>query len=148
MVGEDFGQRGLVFGLQQRVDRAGRQLAEGLVSGSEHREGAGTFERFDQTGGLHSGHQGSVIGGVQGVFNDVLGRIHFLAADARVVHSGPRVSDHQRDESDGGYQSSVHFQNPFKGGDLRISCSTKLENDQIGRLFLDFAAIRWEESYV
>src|SRR4029077_5424588 len=90
-------------------DRAGGQLAEGLVRGSKYGEGACAFERFDQASGFHSGHQGSVIGGVDSVLDNVLAWKHFFAADYRVVHSGECGGDHQRDKAESGYQSSVHF---------------------------------------
>src|SRR5262245_927836 len=81
MVGEDLGQGRLVLRLDQRLDRAGRQLAESGVGRREHRERALAFEGLDQAGGLHRGDQGGVILRVDGVLDDVLGGEHRSTAD-------------------------------------------------------------------
>ena len=44
-----------------------------VVGGREDGERAGAFERVDQAGGFHRGDQRGVVGGVDGVVDDVLG---------------------------------------------------------------------------
>ena len=46
-----------LFSGLSRFERAGRKLGEGFVSGREHRERAGAFQRIHQPRGFHRGHQ-------------------------------------------------------------------------------------------
>ena len=64
VVGEDARQRLLVLRHDERVDGAGRQLAEGGVGRREHRERAGAGQRLDQAGRLHRRDQRRVVCGV------------------------------------------------------------------------------------
>jgi hypothetical protein len=72
VIGQDLGQRRLALGLHERVDRAGRQLGEGVVGGSEDRERTGARQCVDQTRRLHGCDQRRVILRVDGVLDDVL----------------------------------------------------------------------------
>ena len=88
MAGQDLDQLVLVLGLEQRVDRAGRQRVEGLVGRREDGERAGALQRLDQAGGLDGRDQRGVILRVDGVLDDVLVGIHGGAADHRVFGIG------------------------------------------------------------
>jgi hypothetical protein len=57
MVGEDRGEPGLVFGLDQALDRAGRELGEGVVGRSKCGKGPGALERFTEIGSGDSSHE-------------------------------------------------------------------------------------------
>ncbi len=84
MRGQDLGQQILVFGLQQRVHGACGQRGKGRVHRRKYGEGSRALQRVDQTGGLHGGNQGGVIGRVYGVFDDVALFQHRGAADIGV----------------------------------------------------------------
>ena len=85
VIGQDAGQRALVLGLDQRLDRAGGQLGEGGIGRREHGERTLARQRVDQAGGLDRGDQRRVILRIDGILDDVLGRIHRGAADHRVL---------------------------------------------------------------
>ena len=91
VVGQDLGQHGLVLRLHQSVDRARRQLVEGLVGRREDGEGTRARQGVDEACGLDRGDQGGVVLGIGGVLNDGLARIHGRAAHHRV---GGRHSTH------------------------------------------------------
>ena len=84
MIGQDLGQRRLVLGLHQIIDRAGGELAERGVGRREHGEGPLARQRVDQAGGLDRGDQGRVILRIDRILNDVAGRIHGGAANHRI----------------------------------------------------------------
>ena len=120
VIRQHLGQRRLLLGLEQAVDRARRQLGERRVGRREHRERAGALQRVDQSGGLHRGDERGVVGRVDGVLDDVLGREHLLAADHRVLaHLG--VAD--RGCSGDGERGGGHAKE-FHGGlcPFRLSC--------------------------
>ncbi len=58
VVGEDSSQLLLVFRLQQGFNRSLGELGEGLVGGSEDREGTFSLERVHKTGCLDGGNKG------------------------------------------------------------------------------------------
>ena len=97
MAGQDLDQLVLVLGLEQRVDRAGRQRVEGRVDRREDGERTGALQRLDQAGGLDGGDQRGVVLRVHGVLDDVLVGIHRRAADHRIVGIGDGRERGKRD---------------------------------------------------
>src|SRR5690606_1793581 len=75
VVGQDGDELVLVLGLEQVLERAGRQLREGLVGGREHGERALAAERLDQAGGLDRGDQGFEVRVAGGDVDDGAGRL-------------------------------------------------------------------------
>ena len=73
VVGQDLRQLGLVLGLQQGVERAGRQAGEGGVGRREDGERARALERLDQAGGLDGLDQRAELAGRDGGVDDVAG---------------------------------------------------------------------------
>jgi hypothetical protein len=71
----------LFSGLEQSVHRAGWQLGEGFIGGSEDGERSGTFQGVDQAGRFYRGDERGVVGGVDGVVDDVFGGVHGLSTD-------------------------------------------------------------------
>jgi hypothetical protein len=100
VVGEDAGQRGAVRGLQQLIDRAGRQRFERPIDGREHGEGAISLQRFDQAGSRDGRDQRGVIGRIDGVVDDGLVRQHRLAADHGLCARAPRHGSEQERRGD------------------------------------------------
>jgi hypothetical protein len=83
MVGENFHQGVVIFGLEEVFDSPLRQLREGFVRRRKDRERAWPLQRLDQAGGLDGSHQRRVIRGVHRVIDDILAWIHGHAADHR-----------------------------------------------------------------
>ena len=81
MAGQDFDQRRLVLRLQQVLDGARGEHRESFIGRREDSERPCPLKRLHQTGGLDGGNQRRMVFGVDGVLNDVLGRIHRSAAD-------------------------------------------------------------------
>src|SRR5262249_57455048 len=79
--GQELGKGGLVLGVEEIVDGAGRQLAERRVGRREDRERTRALQRVDQAGRLHGCNQRGVVLRVHRVLDDVLRRIHRRAAD-------------------------------------------------------------------
>ena len=86
VIREDAPQLRLVLGLQQVLDRAGRQLGERLVGRREHRERPRALERLDQTGGLERLRQRLERSGRDGRVDDVLR----LSSDGGGMRRGQR----------------------------------------------------------
>ena len=76
----DWGKLLLVFRLQQGFNRSLGELGEGLVGGSEDREGNFSLQRVNQTGCLDGGHEGCEASGT----NRRVHTVFFLG------RSGPR----------------------------------------------------------
>ena len=85
VIGQDAGQRGLILGLDQRLDGAGGKPGEGGVGRREDGERTLARQRVDQAGGLDRGDQRGVVLRIDRVLDDVLGRIHGGAADHRIL---------------------------------------------------------------
>jgi len=90
MVGEDLVELVLVFRLEEGVNGPGGELGKCFIGGGEDGEGAGAFERVNQATGFDGGDEGGVVGGVEGVFNDVPGGEHFGSSNHGVLHLGVR----------------------------------------------------------
>ncbi len=86
VIGEHFREGVLVFGLEERVHGAGGKFCEGVIRWSEDREWASGFERVHEAGGFDGSDERRVILGIDGVVDDVLGRVHRSAADHGVFH--------------------------------------------------------------
>ena len=98
MRGQHLGELVLVFGLEQRIDRAGRQRGKGLVGRREDGERTGALQGIDKAGGLDGGDQRRVVLRVDGVLDDVFGGIHRRAADIRVLGVSGRGNRHAGDK--------------------------------------------------
>jgi hypothetical protein len=61
VVGENLGQIALVFGLQQGVNRTGRECGECLVCRGKDRERPFAFQSINKTSRFDSGDEGRVI---------------------------------------------------------------------------------------
>ena len=101
MVGQHRDQLLLDLRLEQRVDRAGRQLGERGIGRREHGEGAGSLQRLDQARGLDRGDQRGVVLRVHRVLDDVLRGIHRSAADRDGLLLHLRESRRRRDGGEG-----------------------------------------------
>ena len=76
VVGQDRGELGLVLRLEQRLDRAGRQLGEGRVRRREDGEGPRPLQRVDEPGRGEGGGEGVELAGGDRRFDDIgLGRL-------------------------------------------------------------------------
>ena len=67
VVGQDLGQIGLVLGLDQGIDGAGRQRGEGFVGRREDGEGTAAVEGVEQARRLDRSYQSGVVLGVDGL---------------------------------------------------------------------------------
>ncbi len=102
MGSQDLDQLGLVFGLDQRGDGAGRKLLERRIGWREHREGTSALQRIDEAGRLDGGDQRLVDRRVYGVLNDVLRGRHRRAADGGIGERiGRRGSEARQSEAGG-----------------------------------------------
>lgn len=86
VIRQHFRERVFIFGLEERVHGAGGKFCEGVIRWSEYREWASGLERVDEAGGFHRGDERGVVLGIDGVVDDVLGRVHRRAADHGVFH--------------------------------------------------------------
>ncbi len=84
MASQDLGQHFLVFWLQQGLDGAFWQSIKSLVDRRKHGERTRGLKGLDQTGSFHSSHQRGVVFGINGIFYDILGRIHWCTTDHRI----------------------------------------------------------------
>ena len=96
VISQNRSQRRLVFGLDEGFDSSGGQFSKRGVGRREHGEGAGAGQRFDQTGGSHSRDKRGVVFGINGIFDDVLRRIHRGAAHFNCLLGSLSVSDGRR----------------------------------------------------
>ena len=81
VVGENAGQLGFVFWLQETLDGACRELGESFVGWGEDGEWAFTAEGFRETGGLDCCYEGREVFVASGDFNDVFGGLFCLGSN-------------------------------------------------------------------
>ena len=87
VVGQNGHELLLVLRLEQVLERARRQLREGLIGGSEDREGPLALQRLDQAGRLDGGDEGLEVVGAGSDGNNVARGLGMIARSPGMIGS-------------------------------------------------------------